>query len=50
MAYTYLLPSFVLVETLLLGAPAPGIWSLAGVGVTTVATVLLQMRGSRARV
>jgi drug/metabolite transporter (DMT)-like permease len=46
MAYTYLLPSFVLVETLLLGAPAPGPWSLAGVGVTTIATVLLQVRGT----
>ncbi|MCA1242638.1 DMT family transporter [Stappia stellulata] len=42
MAYTYLLPSFVLFETLALGAPWPGMLTLAGVAVTAVATLILQ--------
>ncbi|WP_417769065.1 DMT family transporter [Stappia sp.] len=44
MAYTYLLPSFVLAETLALGASWPGLWTVAGVLVTAVATILLQRR------
>ncbi|WP_029058259.1 DMT family transporter [Stappia stellulata] len=42
MAYTYLLPSFVLFETLALGAPWPGMLTLTGVAVTAVATLILQ--------
>jgi drug/metabolite transporter (DMT)-like permease len=42
MAYTYLLPSFVLFETLALGASWPGMLTLTGVAVTAVATLILQ--------
>jgi drug/metabolite transporter (DMT)-like permease len=47
MAYTYLLPSFVLAETMALGAPWPGAWSVFGVLVTAVATFLLQREAGR---
>jgi drug/metabolite transporter (DMT)-like permease len=49
MAYTYLLPSFVLFETLALGAPWPGMLTLAGVAVTAVATLILQRDTHRRR-
>ena len=49
MAYTYLLPSFVLAETLVLGAPWPGVVTLAGVAVTAVATFILQRDVGRRR-
>ncbi|MBA4611817.1 DMT family transporter [Stappia taiwanensis] len=42
MAYTYLLPSFVLAETQLLGAPFPGVPVFLGVVTSAAATLLLQ--------
>ncbi|MHC5655753.1 DMT family transporter [Stappia sp. ICDLI1TA098] len=43
MAYTYLLPSFVLLESaLVFGADWPGGWTLVGVLVTGLATLVLQ--------
>jgi len=49
MAYTYLLPSFVLLETMVLGAPWPGAWTVAGVVVTALATLILQRDVGRGR-
>ncbi len=42
MAYTYLIPAFVLAQTLILGAPWPGASVIAGVAVIAAAMVLLQ--------
>lgn len=42
MAYTYLIPAFVLAQNIALGAPWPGGSVLAGVGVIAAAMVLLQ--------
>lgn len=42
MAYTYLIPAFVLAQTLALGAPWPGFSVIAGVAVIAAAMVLLQ--------
>ncbi len=42
MAYTYLIPAFVLAQTLILGAPWPGASVIAGVAVIAAAMILLQ--------
>ncbi len=42
MAYTYLIPAFVLVQNVIAGAPWPGTSVLLGVAVITVATMILQ--------
>lgn len=42
MAYTYLIPAFVLAQNIILGAPWPGMSVIAGVGVIAAAMVLLQ--------
>ena len=42
MAYTYLIPAFVLAQNIVLGAPWPGVSVIAGVGVIAAAMLLLQ--------
>ncbi|MEP3598544.1 MAG: DMT family transporter [Stappiaceae bacterium] len=43
MSYTYLLPALVVVENMMIGKGWPGIWILAGVAITALATLVLQM-------
>ena len=45
MAYTYLVPSWVILWQLALGGAAPVVWVLAGVGLTVLALLLLLREG-----
>jgi len=49
MAYTYLIPAFVVVQKVVLGAPWPAWPVLAGVGVITSAMIVLQRGPARLR-